>query len=144
MSLVIYGQLLMTIEKTIMEFTLKTKINTSAKEIYSTWLSSEGHTNMTGGEATISDKVGDSFTAWDGYIEGKNIELQPFHRIVQSWRTLQFEAHEEDSQIEILLNEVDGQTELTLIHSNVPESGEHYKKGWDNHYFKPIKEYYSE
>lgn len=126
-----------------MEFTLKTKINTTPKEIYKTWLSSEGHTNMTGGEAVISDKTGDNFTAWDGYIAGKNIELQPYNRILQSWRTSQFEEHEEDSQLEILLDEVDGRTELTLIHSNVPESGEHYKKGWDKHYFQPMKAYFS-
>ena len=126
-----------------MEFTLKTKINSSAKEIYSSWLSSEGHTKMTGGEAIISDKVGDRFTAWNEYIKGENIDLQPYHRILQSWRTSQFEEDEEDSQIEILLNEVEGGTELTLIHSNVPESGEHYKKGWESHYLKPIREYYS-
>jgi activator of HSP90 ATPase len=126
-----------------MKFILKTKINTSAKEIYTTWLSSEGHTNMTGGAATISDKIGDNFTAWDGYIEGKNIELEPYKRILQAWRTSQFEEHEEDSQIEILLNEAGEQTELTLIHTNVPESGEHYKKGWNNHYFQPMKVYFS-
>ena len=69
----------------------------------------------------------------------KNIELEPFNRILRSWRTSQFEKDEKDSQIEILLNEVNGQTELTLIHSNVPESGEHYIKGWDEHYFQPMK-----
>ena len=126
-----------------MEFTLKTKINATAKEIYTAWLSTEGHTNMTGGAATTSDKVGSNFTAWDGYIEGKNVALEPYKRIVQSWRSSQFESHEEDSQIEILLQEVDGQTELTLIHTNVPESGEHYKKGWDNHYFQPMNTYFS-
>ncbi len=126
-----------------MEFTLKTKIAAPAKQIYSAWLSNEGHTDMTGGTAIISDKIGDSFTAWDGYIEGKNIELEPYKRILQSWRTSQFEAHEEDSQIEILLNEADGLTELTLIHTDVPESGEHYIKGWENHYFQPMKEYFS-
>ncbi len=126
-----------------MEFTLKTKINTGAKEIYQTWLNSNGHTKMTGGVASISDKIGADFSAWEGYIKGKNLELEPYKRILQSWRTSQFEAHEEDSQIEILLNEVDGQTELTLIHTKVPESGEHYKKGWDNHYFQPMKAYFS-
>ena len=127
-----------------MEFTLKTTIDASAEKIYTAWLSSEGHTKMTGGVATISDQVGASFTAWDGYIEGKNLELEPYRRIVQSWRTSQFEEEEPDSQLEILLNEVDGQTELTLIHTNVPESGEHYIKGWDNHYFEPMKAYFSE
>ena len=126
-----------------MEFTLKVKIPTTAKEVYTNWLSSEGHTKMTGGVASISSEIGSHFTAWDGYIEGKNLELNPYNRILQSWRTSQFEKHEEDSQIEILLTEFDGYTELILIHTNVPESGEHYKKGWDNHYFKPMQEYFS-
>lgn len=126
-----------------MQFTLKTKIKATAEKIYTAWLSSEGHSKMTGGAATISNKVGADFTAWDGYIEGKNIELEPYRKIVQSWRTSQFEEGEEDSQIKILLNEMDGLTELTLIHTNVPESGEHYIKGWNNHYFEPMKAYFS-
>lgn len=134
----------MSLKKNSMEFTLKTNINTTAKEIYTSWLNSKAHTKMTGGTALTSDKIGDSFSAWDGYIKGRNLELEPYKRILQSWRTSQFEDHEEDSQIEILLNEVDGQTELILIHTNVPESGGHYEKGWDNHYFQPMKEYFPE
>ncbi len=42
-----------------MEFRLKTIIKSSAKKIYSAWLSSAGHSKMTGGEAVISDKLGD-------------------------------------------------------------------------------------
>lgn len=126
-----------------MEFTLKTKIKATSKEVYSTWLSSDGHTKMTGGDASTSDKVGDSFTAWDGYIEGKNVTLEPNTRIVQSWRTSQFEEGEEDSQIELLLDEVDEETELTLIHTNIPESGEHYRNGWEEHYFQPMRDYFS-
>lgn len=125
-----------------MEFTLITNFPTSAKKIYKAWLSTQGHTKMTLGTAFTSDKVGDPFSAWDGYINGKNIELVPYTKIVQSWRSSQFEEHEKDSQIEILLKELDGITELTLTHSNVPESGEHYKKGWDDHYFKPMKVYF--
>ncbi len=126
-----------------MEFTLTTIIKASSKEIYETWLSSEGHTNMTGGEAIVSDKIGASFTAWDGYISGENISLESNHRIKQTWRSSQFKESEEDSIIEIILKETNGQTELTLIHSNVPDSGEHYKKGWDEHYFQPMKLYFS-
>ena len=99
---------------------------------------------MTGGEAKTSDKVGANFTAWDGYIEGKNLHLEPYSQIVQSWRTSQFKSDEEDSQIEITLRDVDGETEFTLIHSNVPESGEHYIKGWDVHYIEPMQAYFSE
>ena len=126
-----------------MEFTLTAKINTTAEQVYKTWLNSDGHTKMTGGDANISDKIGAHFTSWNGYIQGKNIELVPYKRMVQSWRTSQFEEQEEDSQIEILLHEVEGQTEITLIHTKLPESGAHYIKGWENHYFQPMKDYFS-
>lgn len=125
-----------------MEFTLKTTIKATAKQIYKSWLSTQGHTKMTGGTAFISDKIGEPFTVWDGYITGANIALEPYNKIVQSWRSTNFEDHEADSQIEVILTEVDGETELTLIHSNVPDSGEHYKKGWDKHYFEPMKTYF--
>jgi len=125
-----------------MEFTLKTRIKATAEEIYNAWLNSESHTEMTGGKATASDKIGDSFTAWDGYIMGENLVLVPFRRIVQSWRTTEFEEKEEDSKIELLLHEIDGETEITLLHTNVPEHGEEYITGWEEHYFQPMKEYF--
>ena len=126
-----------------MEFTLTVKIKATVKEIYTTWLSSEGHTKMTGGTASISDKISDSFNAWDGYIEGANIELNPYRRIVQSWRTSDFKEEEKDSQIEVLLKELNGETQITLIHTNLPEHGEQYRKGWDDHYFSPMKLYFN-
>ncbi|RAJ12232.1 SRPBCC domain-containing protein [Arenibacter echinorum] len=125
-----------------MEFTLKTTFNTTAKQIYKAWLSTQGHTKMTGGEAFVSDKVGDPFTAWDGYIKGENLILEPYHKIVQSWRSDNFKENEDDSQIEVSLLETDGVTELTLKHSNVPEDGEHYIQGWQEHYFEPMKAYF--
>jgi activator of HSP90 ATPase len=125
-----------------MEFTLKATFSTSAKKMYKSWLSTQGHTKMTGGAAFVSDQIGDTFTAWDGYIRGKNVVLEPYSRIVQSWRSSNFKENEEDSQIELILNEVNGETELTLIHSNVPDGGEHYMEGWDEHYFQPMKNYF--
>ena len=109
-----------------MEFTLTTTLKATAKQIYKSWLSTQRHTKMTGGAAFVSDKVGETFTAWEGYITGKNIELESYNRIVQSWRTSNFEDNEDDSQIEILLSENGEETTLTLKHTNVPESGEHY------------------
>ncbi|NNF34357.1 MAG: hypothetical protein HKN68_09625 [Saprospiraceae bacterium] len=126
-----------------MEFTIKTLINASPQEVYDAWLSSESHSNMTGGEAIISGNIGEAFSAWDGYIEGKNILLVPHNRIIQSWRTSQFEPEEPDSRIEIVLKDINGITELTLIHSNLSESGGHYRQGWEEHYFKPMKKYFS-
>ena len=46
---------------------------------------------MTGGEAEVSNVNGATFQAWDGYLEGSNLELGPGKRILQNWRTSEFE-----------------------------------------------------
>jgi len=125
-----------------MEFTVKTTLNTSAKQVYKSWLSTQGHSKMTGGPAFISDKVGDSFTVWDGYIKGENLVLEPYNKIVQSWRSTNFKENDADSRIEVTLSEKDGETEITLIHTNVPDGGEHYIKDWNENYFEPMKAYF--
>ena len=125
-----------------MEFTLKTNIKATAKQIYKAWLSTQGHTKMTGGVAFTSDKVGDTFTAWGDFIKGENLILEPYNKIVQSWRSTSFKDDEEDSQIEVMLTELKGETELTLTHRYVPESGDHYIKGWEEHYITPMKNYF--
>ena len=77
-------------------FTLTATIPASPEEIYEAWLDSLGHSEMTGGEANMSGQVGAEVSAWDGYISGRNLELIPGERIVQSWRTTEFaDEHEE-------------------------------------------------
>ena len=85
-------------------FTLTATIPASPEEIYQAWLDSIGHSEMTGGEATTSDEVGAEVSAWDGYISGRNLELVPGERIVQSWRTSEFGDEEEDSVITVVLH----------------------------------------
>lgn len=126
-----------------MTFTIKTTLKASTKDIYNAWLSSKGHSSMTGADATVSNKVGGSFTTWDGYIFGKNSLLEPNRKIVQSWRTTDFNDDDEDSQIEITFKEVKDETELILVHSHLPKDGEKYKKGWEDFYFSPMKAYFS-
>ena len=76
-------------------FTLTTTIPASAQEIYDAWLDSLTHSEMTRGEASMSDEVDAEVSAWDRYITGRNLELVPGERIVQSWRTTQFtDEHE--------------------------------------------------
>ncbi len=126
----------------MIEFTVSDTIPASPADIYRAWLSSEGHTAMTGGGANCSDEPGAEFDAWDGYISGKNVELEQNRRIVQSWRTSQFGDSEPDSQIEVTLEATDGGTLVTLHHTSVPDDGDHYRPGWQNHYFAPMKEYF--
>src|SRR6516165_4145941 len=126
-------------------YTLSAVIPASPAEIYRAWLDSIGHSEMTGGEATMSDEVGADISAWDGYITGRNLELVPGERIVQSWRTTQFTDEHEDSIITMTLEGVEDGTVLTLVHSNVPDEQTSYEQGgWQEYYFEPMKEYFAE
>ena len=125
------------------EFVINALIPAKPDEVSETWLNSESHTAMTGSPACISPIEGAQFSAWDGYIHGRNLELVPGRRIVQSWRTTDFKVDEPDSHIEITLEPVGDQTKLTLRHSNLPAHGNKYEKGWFEAYFIPMEKYFS-
>jgi activator of HSP90 ATPase len=125
------------------EFTVSDVIPASPKAVYAAWLNGKSHAAMTrGGPATGSTKVGGRFTAWDGYIAGKNLKLEPDRRIVQSWRTTEFKDGDPDSEIDVQLEAVVKGTKITLRHSNVPEGHNGYKSGWQTCYFDPMKTYF--
>jgi uncharacterized protein YndB with AHSA1/START domain len=125
-------------------FTLTATIPASPQEIYEAWLDSIGHSEMTGGEARMSDEVGAAVSAWDGYISGRNLELIPAERIVQTWRTSEFTDEHEDSVISIVLEESGDGTLLTLEHSNVPDEHRSYEEGgWQSNYFEPMVAYFT-
>ncbi len=97
---------------------------------------------MTGSPAHATAIVGDSFDAWDGYISGKNLELQPGKRILQSWRGSSYKDSDGDSQIEVNFEPVDGGTRITLNHTNVPDDQASHEPGWTTHYFEPMKKHF--
>jgi activator of HSP90 ATPase len=97
---------------------------------------------MTGGAASITAEVGDEFDAWDGYIHGKNLELEPGRHIFQSWRTVEFDESDPDSRLEISLQAEGLGTRLILKHTNLPSHGDQYQQGWVDNYFEPMKSYF--
>ncbi len=116
----------------------------SPQEIYDAFLSSKGHSDMTGGAAKMSNKVGAAFSAWDGYIAGKNLELVPGKRIVQSWRTSEFPDDAEDSVLTIELKKTAKGTQLKMTHAHVPDGQEEqYGPGWHENYWEPMKAYFA-
>ena len=124
------------------EFTVTAFIPASPNEIYAAWLDSAGHSKMTGSPAHASAGPGQPFDAWDGYIRGKNVELEPGRRIVQSWRAASYKDSDGDSQIEVVLESVDGGTAVRLTHTNVPDDQASHEPGWTTHYFEPMTTYF--
>lgn len=132
-----------TARKTTDSFIVSAVIPAAPERIYRAWLSGREHAKMTGGAATGSARAGGKFTAWDGYITGKNLELEEGRRIVQAWRTSEFPEDAPDSRLEVRLAPVKGGTKVTLAHSEIPKGqGTDYEGGWTEHYFSPMKEYF--
>lgn len=126
-----------------LEFSVSAVIPATPRAIFDAWLDSDGHSAMTGAPATASARVGADFTAWDGYITGHNLSLEPGRRIVQSWRTTEFGKQDKDSRIEVTLEPVKGGTRVTLHHSDVPDGHTGYRSGWQDYYFTPMKRYFA-
>jgi hypothetical protein len=113
-------------------------------EVYTAWTTPKGHRAMTGGKATGDAVVGAAFTAWDGYIRGAYLALEPERRIVQSWRTSEFPTDAPDSRLEVALEPTASGTRLTLRHTGLPPGGaKKYGAGWNEHYFAPMTRHFA-
>lgn len=124
-------------------FALEETFAIDAASLYKAWLDSSLHSQMTGGDAHCSTVEGESHSAWDGYITGKNVELIENKKIVQTWRTTEFDETDEDSILTIQLFGVPEGTKLSLTHTNIPKGQTQYEQGWIDHYFSPMKEFFS-
>jgi len=126
------------------DFNLSCTLPASPEAVYEAWLDSERHGAMTRAPATIGKRVGEPYAAWDGYIAGKTLELVPGRRIVQSWRTSEFEESDPDSTVTIDLEPTKSGTRLTLTHSGVPDGQTDYENGgWRDFYFSLMKAYFA-
>jgi uncharacterized protein YndB with AHSA1/START domain len=120
------------------------RLPATPEEVYRAWLSSRGHSAMTGGKAKASARVGARYTAWDGYISGKNLKLKRPRLIVQSWRNTEFAKDAPDHRVEVRLAKAGGGTKLTFIHSGLTPAGvKRYRKGWRDYYFVPMQKYFA-
>jgi activator of HSP90 ATPase len=125
--------------------TIKQKIvvSTTPEQIYEAFLDAKKHSAFTGSKATSNPKVGGKFTAWDGYISGKHLELEKGKRIVQEWITTDWAEGYPPSRLKLTFTKTKGGTEISMVQSNVPEEqADEFIEGWNEFYWKPLKEYF--
>jgi len=114
-------------------------------EIYEAFVNAKRHSAFTGSKATGEGKVGGKFTAWDGYISGKFLELDEGKKIVQEWITTEWPEGYPPSRFELTFREVKDGTEVLMVHSDVPaEQAGELEEGWNESYWKPLKTYFKE
>jgi activator of HSP90 ATPase len=119
-------------------------LNTTPENLFKAWLDSSEHSKFTGSKAVIDPSANGKFSAWDGYIKGTTVALDPYHKIVQKWRTTEFNNTDEDSMLELIFEKQGEKTKLTLRHYAIPEGqADEYRKGWEDFYVEPMQQYYN-
>ncbi len=125
--------------------TIKQTVFLPAKpaQVYEALLDAKVHSAFTGSRATCNRRTGGKFSAYDGYIQGTIKNLEADRRIVQEWQTTEWPEGAPPSTVEFTFKAKDDGTELTMVHSEVPEEqAESYRQGWTEYYWNPLKEYF--
>ena len=118
-------------------------VSATSNEVYDALIDADKHSAFTGSKATCDPEIGGKFTAWDGYIFGKILELDKGKKIVQEWMTTEWPNGYSASRLELSFKKVEGGTEIAMLHCNVPaEQADDLGKGWTDFYWKPLKEYF--
>ena len=91
----------------------------------------------------ISHQAGGAFSAFGGYITGRQIELVPLQLIVQAWRVGNWDKGVYSIARFALMDHGAG-TNLQFDHTGFPVGqAEHLAAGWKEHYWEPLQKYLS-
>ena len=106
------------------------------------YMDSKKHSEATGSKATVSRKVGGVFSAWDGFIRGRNLQIVRDRLIVQAWRGSDMKKTDPDTILVLRFDKSKKGARVTMFHTNVPASQlKELKGGWYDFYWKPWKQY---
>lgn len=102
-------------------------------------MDSKKHAEFSESKAVISREVGGKIWAYDGYIDGWNVELVPDKKIVKKWRGSDWpEGWYSTASFE--LKKVTGGSKLTFVQTEVPEDQfEDISQGWVEDYWEKMK-----
>jgi activator of HSP90 ATPase len=115
---------------------------TTPEELFDILLDSRKHAEIIKAEVRISRREGDSFSAFNGMLTGKNLAIVPNKMIVQSWRGNVWKDDDLDSIVIMTFSSTKRGAKIDLIHANVPDQFVKVEK-WKELYWAPMKAYLS-
>ena len=112
------------------------------EEVYLALTKPETLRLWTGEVAEMSTEPGSEFSLWEESITGRNIAFEEGKKIVQQWY---FGEQDEESIVTIKLHPHKQGTSIELKHTNIPdEAYNEIVEGWDDTYFRSLREFYED
>ncbi|ADP82495.1 SRPBCC domain-containing protein [Pseudofrankia inefficax] len=123
-------------------------IDASPADVYEVLTDGQKFAAATGMPARLGDREGETFSIFDGRVEGRQVELVRGERIVQAWR---FGAAHPScwdagvySVVRFTLAAQEGGTRFVIDHTGVPaEWLEHISGGYPTFYQQPLERYFA-
>jgi activator of HSP90 ATPase len=116
-----------------------------AARLFEMYLDPIAHGAFTGFPVTIGEKPGATFAAFGGQLSGTILAVVQSRLIVQSWRSVKFNASDADSKLVLSFSLVEGQSEqgrIDLVHVDVPPHDfQDVTAGWQKYYWTPWQAY---
>lgn len=111
-------------------------------DVFELLMDAKQHAALTGGEAVISRHIGGKFVTFDGWANGRMLEITPDQKIVQTWRAADWPIGVE-SVCTFVCIPVGGATRLIFTQTGVPNTfASSIDQGWDQYYWQPMVEYF--
>jgi activator of HSP90 ATPase len=115
--------------------------NAQPIEVYELIMDEKKHAAFTGSEVRMSKEPNGTFSIFDGYCHGYNIELMEGQKIVQAWH---FEENgwpdDHFSICTFIFENAGDKTKLIFEQTDVPvHKADELKKGWNDFYWEPMK-----
>jgi activator of HSP90 ATPase len=117
-------------------------INAPPDRIYELLTNGAKFGDVTGKPGKGGGAPGAFFSLFDGWLQGRQVELVANERIAQAWRFMDWEPGIY-SAVRFELKPEGTGTRIILDQDGVPEAfHEHVKTNWDGFYFAPFKKHF--
>jgi activator of HSP90 ATPase len=111
--------------------------------VYEVLADAQALSALSGKSGAAARSAGEEFTAFDGYVTGRQIELVPGERIVQAWRFPVWTPGTH-SIVRFTLTPEGGQTRLAIDQDGEPADWhDHIQANWSTFYLDPLISHFS-
>ena len=126
-----------------MSITQQALISAEPAEVYAILADASALSALSGMGGVPGHSAGEEFSAFDGHVTGRQIELVPGERVVQAWRFPQW-APGTFSMVSFTLAAAAGGTRLVIDQHGVPDDWhDHVDTNWPTFYLTPLTTHFA-